>query len=240
MKKQTLIFFVFNFVLSNVIAQSKIWGTYCETGVSPYTSRNVFYVDGQYFAVLGLKDNINDTVNLNHDKNDYSIVNGRWKYTKNKKMIQISMYDSNSIVNIKENEATNSDSVVIDCKDLFETKVKDFVIFVKLNDTLVLKLRSDTNNSNLKLPKNSIITFYNKGELFQIEAVTNMTIQYLLPSILIPFVQYQTSFNQQVWKTSYTVFKGQLKPSGKYILYECDFDKNKIKTNRPGINVNLK
>lgn len=82
---QLVVFFYFVFI--HVFSQSKVWGTYCENGISPYTSRNVFYEDGQYFAVTGLIDEINDTINLKQDINDYSIVKGKWNFTKNKKMI---------------------------------------------------------------------------------------------------------------------------------------------------------
>lgn len=75
-------------------SQNNVWGTYCETGVSPYTSRNVFYKDGKYYAVLGLHRCSNDTINITQKPSTYyehSIVKGDWKFTKNKKGITISM-----------------------------------------------------------------------------------------------------------------------------------------------------
>ncbi|NQW42245.1 MAG: hypothetical protein HQ463_02280 [Bacteroidetes bacterium] len=68
-------------------AQGSIWGKCCESGVSSYTSRNVFYNNGNYFGELGLimYGGKNDTFNIKSYKANCTILSGKWKY-KNKKI----------------------------------------------------------------------------------------------------------------------------------------------------------
>ncbi len=226
--KKSILTFLCLINLFKIKAQSSIWGTYCEKGVSNYTSRNVFYNNGNYFGVLGLifTGKQNDTFNIKDYKSQCTIVSGKWKYLNQKKSLQILNNDSFPVWQIIDNGSSLADSITIHCKDLFENEVKQFSIFIKLNDTMALKIHADTLTAIIKLPKSATIILTQQGITTTFKAQNNFTIKYFTPNILIPFIQFNATYYRQNRIQKYTINKNALQPNGKYWLYKCKFSEN--------------
>ncbi|NQW42244.1 MAG: hypothetical protein HQ463_02275 [Bacteroidetes bacterium] len=62
-----------------------------------------------------------------------------------------------------DKDSSLTDSITIHCKDLFDNNVKQFSIFIKLNDTMVLKIHSDKLTASIKLPKSATIMLNQQG-----------------------------------------------------------------------------